>query len=245
VITFDLTVRRVAKTLSKIEAYRALANKSRLEILKLLYKKPRSIEEISNKMNLQPITVRHHLQSLMDAGFIESYEERVRTAGRPKVYYRIAKEPSLVSFPKRGYFTLSNLLINTLLFLFGANRANQILRRVGISMGKNAIKRLEYENDIKEWSLKAYEKFFIKGYLENEGTEPAIVEVSGNKIVYRLHNCLFFELALKMPEMICDVLHESFHEGVSDATGKKFKISRLTCMGKGDLYCEHICQIIK
>jgi len=33
------------------------------------------------------------------------------------------------------------------------------------------IKRLEYENDVKEWSLKAYEEFFIRGSLENEGTE--------------------------------------------------------------------------
>ena len=196
-------------------------------------------------MNLQPITVRHHLQSLMDAGFIETYEERVRTAGRPKVYYRIAKEPNLINFPKRGYLTLSNFLINTLLFLFGTNRSNQILKKVGMNMGKNTIRRLEYENDIKEWSLEAYEEFFIKGYLEDEGTEPSIVEVSENKIVYRLHNCLFFELALKMPEMICDVLHESFHEGVSEAMGKKLKISRRTCMGKGDLYCEHVCQVIK
>jgi len=233
------------KILSEVEAYQALASKSRLQILKLLYKKPLSIEEISNKIGLQPITVRHHLQSLMDAGFIESYEERTGTIGRPKVYYRIAKEPYCVNFPKRGYLTLSNFLINTLLFLFGSNRANQILRKVGMSMGKNTIRQIEYENNIKEWSLKAYEKFFIKGCLEDEGAEPAIVEVGENKIVYRLHNCLFFELALKMPEMICDVLHESFHEGVSDATGKKLKISRLTCMGKGDLYCEHVCQMIK
>jgi len=231
--------------LSEVEAYQALASKSRLEILKLLYEKPLSIEEISKKTDLQPITVRHHLQPLEDAGFIESCGEKAGTIGRPKVYYRIAKEPRLVGFPKRHYLALSNFLITTMRIALGLDRTKKMLRRVGQEMGENTIKKLEVENEIRNWSLENYVEIFISKYLKEEGAEPEIVEASEKKIVYRLHNCLFFELAVKMPEVMCDVLHESFHEGASNAMGIKARISRLTCMGKGDPYCEHVCEWIK
>ncbi len=224
------------------QAYRALSSKSRLGILKLLYRKPMSVEEISEKLSLQPITIRHHLQSLVEAGFIEAFEERAGSVGRPKIYYKMVKEPPLVSYPKRRYLMLSSFLISTLRFIVGESRAKKILRKTGLEMGENIAKRLESEHEIREWSLKAYEQFFVKDYLEEMGAEPEIVDVSEEKIVYRLHNCIFFEVAVKMPEIMCDVLHESFHEGLIRAMGKEMKINRLTCMAKGNPYCEHSCE---
>jgi len=226
------------------EAYRALSSKSRLDILKLLYRKPMSVEEIAENLRLQPITIRHHIQSLVEAGFIEAFEERAGSVGRPKIYYKIVKEPPLVSFPKRRYLMLSSFLINTLQFLLGANRSKKILMKAGFDMGENTARRLESEHEVREWSLKAYEQFFVRGYLEDVGAEPEIVEFSDKKILYRLHNCLFFELSVKMPEIMCDVLHESFHEGLVKAIGKEMKINRHTCMAKGDSYCEHSCEWI-
>jgi len=227
------------------EAYRALSSKSRLDILELLYRKPMSVEEIAEKLRLQPITIRHHLQSLVEAGFIEAFEGRAGTVGRPKIFYKIVKEPPLISFPKRRYLVLSSFLINTLQFLLGANRAKRILSKAGFDMGENTARRLESEHEIREWTPKAYEQFFVRGYLEEVGAEPEIVESSEKKIVYRLHNCLFFELSVKMPEIMCDVLHECFHEGLVKAMGKEMKINRHTCMAKGDSYCEHSCEWVR
>ncbi len=73
--------------MSEKKAYEALSSSSRLRILKLLHKKPLNVEEIAESVKLQPITVRHHLQLLVDAGFVESHEQRTGTVGRPKVYY--------------------------------------------------------------------------------------------------------------------------------------------------------------
>jgi len=227
------------------EAYKALSSKSRIDILKLLYRKSMSVEEIAEKLSLQPITIRHHLQSLVEAGFIEATEERAGSVGRPKIYYRIVKEPPLVSYPKRRYLMLSNYIINTLRFVVGESQAKKILRKAGLEMGEHTAKGLESEHEIREWSLKAYELFFVKDYLEEMGAEPEIVEASDNKIVYRLYNCLFFELSVKMPEIMCDVLHESFYEGLIKAMGKEVKINRLTCMSKSDPYCEHSCEWTK
>ena len=221
--------------------YRTLASPSRMQILRLLYRKPLSVEQLADKLSLQLITIRHHLQDLLESGIIEYYEERSGGAGRPRAYYRVIKTTTTTSFPKRQYQFLSEYLINSVLKVFGKTKGEAFLKNIGMKMGETAIRKLEAEHDIKNWSLKAYEDYFIRGYLEKEGAEPEVVETSGNKIVYRVHNCLFSELSTKMPNIICDVLHESFHEGISKAMNKDLKMSRITCMGHGDPYCEHVC----
>jgi predicted ArsR family transcriptional regulator len=228
--------------MTEVEAYRALSSKSRLEILKLLYRKPMSVEAIAEKLKLQPITIRHHLQSLVEAGFIDAIEERAGSVGRPKIYYKVVKEPPMIGYPKRRYLMLTNFVVNTMRFMLGEEQSKKVLRRAGLEMGENTAKRLESEHEIKNWNIKAYEDYFVKDYLEKMGAEPEILESTDKKIVYRLHNCLFFEMAVKMPEIMCDTLHESFHEGLTKSMGKKVAISRQTCMSKGDPYCQHSCE---
>jgi predicted ArsR family transcriptional regulator len=220
------------------EAYRALSSRSRQDILRLLYRNSLSVEQIAQKLGLQPITIRHHLQSLVESGFVETIEERAGSVGRPKIYYKLVKEPPLVSYPRRGYLMLNNFLVSTLRSSFGENQARKLLRKVGLDMGDNTAKRLGMEYEVRDWTPKAFEQFFVRDYLENMGTEPEIVEVSDKKIVYRLHNCLFFEMAVKTPEIICDVLHESFHEGLAKTMNKDIKITHQACMAKDKPYCE-------
>jgi predicted ArsR family transcriptional regulator len=227
------------------EAYRALSSTSRINILKLLYRKPMSVEEIAEKLTLQPITIRHHLQALVEAGFIETFEERAGSVGRPKMFYRMIKEPPLVSYPKRQYLTLNNFVISTLRFMLGENQSRKVLRKAGFEMGRSTVKKVESDHEISEWSLKKFERFFVNDHLEKMGAEPEIIEFSDRKIVYRLHNCLFFEMALKMPELMCNTLHDGFHEGLMSAMGHEMKMARKTCMAKGDLYCEHSCELVK
>lgn len=227
---------------SERKVYEALSSVSRLEILKLLYKKPLSVEEIAEGVKLQPITVRHHLQELEEAGFIESYEEKKGSVGRPKIFYRFAKEPVVVGYPRRRYLALSGFMIKALQTLVGEKRASSLLRSVGKDMGEDVVSEIESKHNVKNWSMETFKNVFIKQYLEESGAEPEIIKADNNSVTYRMHNCLFLELALKMPELMCDALHESFDKGVSDAMGGKLKIVRLTCQGHGDPYCEHKCE---
>lgn len=234
---------KAAKTrLIETEAYRALSSKSRLDIIKLLYRNALSVEQIAEKLGLQPITVRHHLQSLVESGFIQAIEERAGSVGRPKIIYRLVKEPPLISYPRRGYLMLNNFLVKTLRFTLGEDQTKKILRKAGLDMGENAAKRLESENEIREWTLKDFERFFVRDYLEKMGSEPEVIETNDKKIVYRLHNCLFFEMAVKTPEIMCDVLHESFHESLTKTMNKDIKINHLACMAKGAPYCQFSCE---
>jgi predicted ArsR family transcriptional regulator len=212
-----------------------------MQILKLLYRRPLSVEQLAEKLNLQPITIRHHLQDLLESGIIEYYEQRSGGAGRPRAFYRVVKATSPTSFPRRQYLFLSEYMINGIMQVFGKTKGEGFLKKIGTKMGEGVIKKLEAEHEVTLWSVKAYEDYFVSEYLEREGAEPEILGTSDNKIVYRLHNCLFSELSTKMPDVMCDVLHESFHEGISKAMRKDLQISRATCMGHGDPYCEHTC----
>ncbi len=222
------------------EVYRALASKSRADILKLLYKKPHNIEGLAEKLTLRPITVRHHIQFLMEAGLLESFEERSGTSGRPTNYYKIAKSLPIVGFPERHYLLFSSFLVDTILLNIGEQKTREIMAKAGYKMGKEVIKGLEQKHSIKKWSPKKFEEFFVKGYLEETGTEPEIIAESDKRVIYRLHNCIFFELALKKPNLICDVLHRQFHQGVCAGIGGNVRDSQKTCMGHGDDFCEHI-----
>jgi predicted ArsR family transcriptional regulator len=223
----------------EVKAHKALSSKSRMEILKLLYRKSMSVEEIADKLALQPITIRHHMQSLVESGFVDTVEERGRSVGRPKIYYKMLKEPPLVSYPKRQYLELTSFIINTLRTTTGEAQAKKLLRRAGFEMGVDTVKKLVSEHGINEWDSKAYEQYFIGGYLEKIGAEPEILEVSTRRISYCLHNCLFSEVSIKMPEIMCDTLHEGFHEGLIKTMGKDVRLERKTCMSKGDAFCEY------
>lgn len=224
------------------EVYRALASKSRAVILKLLYKKPHNIEELAEKLMLRPITVRHHIQSLTEAGLLEFYEERSGTSGRPTNYYKIAKSLPLVNFPERRYLLLSSFLVDTLQLNLGKEKAGEILTKAGREMGKEVVEQLEQKYNVEKWSAKKFAEIFVKRYLEETGTEPEIIAENDKHVIYRLHNCIFFELALKKPGLMCDVLHKQFHQGVCAAIGKNVKDAQRTCMGHGDNYCEHVIE---
>lgn len=223
-------------------AFEALSSKSRLNIMSLLRRKPLSVEEIAELVNLKPITVRHHLQSLKNAGFIESYEKHGGAVGRPKIFYRVTKEPPLVTYPKRRYLTLATLVMRALPLFIGSKRTGKLLEKIGKNMGEGVIEEISKKLETKVWSFEDFKELFVNGYLKEDGAEIEIVKADETSIVFRTHNCLFFELAVKMPEMMCDILHESFDKGVSDALGGKPKIKRLTCQGHGDPYCEHECK---
>jgi predicted ArsR family transcriptional regulator len=115
-------------------------------------------------------------------------------------------------------------------------------KKLGVESGEHIFKQIELENQLKTWSLKDIEQFYIAKYLEESGYEPEIMEIDSDKIVYRVHNCVVFELAEMWPNIICDVFHEGIHEGLANVTGGKMKIIRTKCMANAAPYCEFICE---
>jgi predicted ArsR family transcriptional regulator len=188
--------------------------------------------------------VRHHIQFLQKAGLLESYEERTGSAGRPKTYYRIAKGLPLITFPARRYFDLSKAVLDGLLANVGEKKTIEILTDVGLEMGRETAKYLATTNNIKEWTPKDFAEIFVEKYLREAGAEPEIIEKSDKRVIYKMHNCLFYELAQEIPDLMCDVLHHSFHHSLVKAMSANLKDTQTSCMGHGAICCEHTIEWI-
>ncbi len=223
------------------EIHHALSSEARVEILKLIYKKPRGIEEISGSLKLQPVTIRHHIQALLEAGLLEFHEERSGSAGRPKTFYTIAKELPLVVFPPRRYFELSKALVDSLRRKLGEKKTQEILADVGREMGRETIKTLQAQHNISRWTAKDFAEIVVK-YLEEAGAEPEIVELSDNKLTYRLHNCLFSEMSQEIPGLLCDIMHHEFQQSMLNSMHDEIVGVQTSCMGHGDINCEHVIE---
>jgi len=212
-----------------------------MDILTHLYRQDLDVEELAKRTNLQSITVRHHLRALRQAGFIEEVQSRQMRAGRPRSVFRIAPSRSVLSFPKRQYLSLADALVRSLQFFVGKRKAKQMLVWIGKKMGQEALRHLSDQFGIEKWTPESYSEYIVKKYFREMGAEPEVLSADAKKVVFRMHNCLFHELAQKNPELICDILHVSFHEGLFEAMGKSVNVSRPMCMGHGDPYCEQVC----
>ena len=228
---------------TKRKIHHALSSDPRAEALELLYKKPHDVNEIAKKLKLRPVTVRHHIQALLEAGLLETFEERTGSAGRPKVYYKIAKSPPTVTFPARRYQDLSKYFITYLLKKFGKKKTFEMMTELGQEMGRDTVKWLQAtHNIITEWTPDDFANVFVNRYLQEMGAEPELIEKTDNKVVFRTYNCLFYELSQKLPDLICDVIHHSFNESCYKNMGGNIRSLQTKCMGHGDECCEQVLE---
>lgn len=224
---------------SDVTVLKALSSGSRWDILRSLFIRPMSVSEIAEEVGLQPVTVRHHLQPLIQIGLVEAYEGPKGSVGRPEVYYRVTEKRVNVSFPKRDYMYLTEILISGLEASLGEEETRKIFTQIAEEAGQDIMKNLATEHNIEAWTPEVFRKVFIEGLLKNAGTEPEVVTMNEKEIVFRERNCLFLEVAMKHPETVCDGLDTGVHSGIIRGMGEGVKGERLQCRGHGDTYCEY------
>ncbi|MEM2907536.1 MAG: winged helix-turn-helix domain-containing protein [Candidatus Odinarchaeota archaeon] len=86
-----------------IEKFKALSCEARYNIYNLLRRRQMSIDEISNLINLKPITVRHHISELERSGLICKKLNRVSLVGRPSTVYGVNSDLLETSLITRNY----------------------------------------------------------------------------------------------------------------------------------------------
>ncbi len=100
------------------------------------------------------------------------------------------------------------------------------------------MKKLTLDHGVEEWTPANFADVFVMKHLDELGAEPEIVKVNEKEVVYRVNNCLFFELALKHTEMVCEVMDAGVETGLTETMNPNWKIERLKCAGHGDDTCE-------
>jgi len=227
------------------ELGKAMSSRSRLQILDLLSRRPMSIEELSREVSLKTITVRHHVNMLKRIGLVEEHGEERRKIGRPVLRYQSSQKPMSIQYPKRQYELLSGTLVRGLVQALGREEAADALRRIGREVGENLAREISGHKGVTHWDSEAFKKYVVEEHLSEVGAVPEIVEYDSKKIRFRMHNCVFFELAKEYPDLICENLDEGLMETLLKGTLGRGHADQTKCVVHNDAFCEYVIRFAK
>lgn len=192
---------------------------TRERILQTLLNNPWStINELAEAVDINAISVRHHLSSLQAEGLVTAKEER-HGVGRPRLVYYLT-ENGMEQFPKR-YLSLTSRLIKQLKESLPESTVEDIFKQMAVHMSENS----SYKPD---GSIEKKLDLLIK-YLSQEGYSVEY-EKQGNQYEIYVNSCPYLHLSQDHPE-VC-----SIDETLISAFLSK-PVNRISCVNDGDSQC--------
>lgn len=164
---------------------------TREKVLSTIKTHPKStIVEIAEQVDINAISVRHHLTNLQAEGLIIAEEER-HGVGRPRLVYSLT-EMGMENFPSR-YYHLVNSLMDEIKNALPANNINAIFNNMAEKLTS------EYEPLLKTMTIE--ERLdLLTTVLDNEGFDVEW-EKDGDEYRIREISCPFFKIGDNHPEV--------------------------------------------
>ena len=196
---------------------------TRDKILQKLLKYPRSsINELAQSVDINAISVRHHLTNLQAEGLVIAEEER-HGVGRPRLVYSLT-EIGVEQFPS-SYLRFTNILIDKLKETLSREELNSLFTMISDDIISN------YETDFVNLELE--DKLdLMKKVLSELGYS---IEWSKDNDQYLIHEmgCPYYHLGQNHPE-ICQMDITLFSKLLS------LPIKQVNCLLNGDSHCTFI-----
>ncbi|MDG6905636.1 MAG: hypothetical protein JRN20_07625 [Nitrososphaerota archaeon] len=217
--------------MSAIPVAKALSSALSWKILDLLIDKNLGEHEIAKSLGTSLKIAKEKLAVLEMSGLVVCKEPSPGSTPT----YMLTRNARSVGFPPRGYQTLTESIIAKLVDSMGQEGARMILRDIGIRIGEELGRSLLSMSSSTKWTPDEYASRFVNKFLSDSGLYPHVRSVGKHDLIYEQSNCLFQELADKMPGLICDTLDEAVHEGIDSILG--VRTERVQCKGHGDEKC--------
>ncbi|MRS05708.1 ArsR family transcriptional regulator [bacterium] len=196
---------------------------TRDRILQTLLTNPTAtITELAEAVDINTISVRHHLTNLQAEGLIQASEER-HGVGRPRLVYSLT-DTGLEKFPTR-YMTLTNRLLEQLKSTLTQEEINELFVRMAKSLASEHLERIkklpiEQKLDAIRKSL-GDEGFMIEW--QKIGDDYQIIEKA----------CPFYHVGQSHPE-VCVMDQTLISTMLSIPTDK------VQCVLSGDVHCTYL-----
>lgn len=199
------------------------AKNSRERVLHTLLIRERcTINELAEAVEINPISVRHHIAKLEAEGLVRSEEER-HGVGRPRRMYFLT-EKGREQFPTR-YIRLTLRLLEQLKETLPAPVVERLFAQVALEMAAGY--RSEAEGLSTEQRLE-----LVRQLLTNEGFNVE-VEKTDKAYLIRESNCPYFHVGQNHPE-VCSV------DQTLISTILEVPAQKIQCMLHGDAHCTYI-----
>ncbi len=198
---------------------------TRERVLKTLLKNHRcTINELAEAVNINPISVRHHISRLQAEGLVGSEEER-HGVGRPRQVYFLT-EAGLEQFPTR-YMRLTIRLLEQM----KEHLPSAMVANLFAQMAADLVR--EYAQTAKLQGLTTEQRLnLIKDLLKDEGFDIEWEKVGG-QILIREVSCPYLHVGQTHPE-VCWI-DQTLISSVLDLPTEKVK-----CVLDGDSYCTYV-----
>ena len=193
---------------------------TRERILQTLLMNPNSpISDLADAVDINTVSVRHHLTSLQADNLVQAQEER-HGVGRPRLVYSLTERGAEL-FPTR-YLRLVNQLLGQLKNSLPSKELERLLVQIALEItGDQATK---IKNFSIEKKLEFIQEFLAKeGFLiewEKQGSDYMINEIA----------CPFYHISQKHPE-VCTIDRTIFSTLLSTP------VDKIKCILSGDNHC--------
>lgn len=196
---------------------------TRHRVLKtLLLRQNCTVNELADAVDINPISVRHHLNKLEAEGLVSSFEER-HGVGRPRRLYHLT-ESGRELFPTR-YLRLTTRLLAQLKDQLPPSMINQLFAQMAKDMAA------EYEEALNGLSLE--ERLdLIKQLLGQEGFSVEW-EKQGEEYYVREINCPYLQVSQAHPE-VCAI------DQTLISTLLSLPAEKVRCVLNGDTHCTYV-----
>lgn len=196
---------------------------TRERVLQTLLTKERcTINELADAVEINPISVRHHISKLEAEGFVTSNEER-HGVGRPRRVYYLT-ESGREQFPTR-YVRLTLRLLEQLKDAMPVAMVDRLFTQMAIDMASG------YQEEIDGLSVEQ-RLDLIRDLLSSEGFTVEW-EQQGDYYHIREANCPYYHVGQDHPE-VCSV-DQTLISTLLDIPAQKIQ-----CMLHGDSHCTYV-----
>jgi len=202
-----------------------MGNSTRNRVLhSLLLNQKRTVNQLAESVDINPISVRHHVNKLEADGLILSEEER-HGVGRPRLVFSLTPK-GMEQFPQR-YLQLTLRLLEQL----KSNLPDKILGNIFKEVAEGIANDLTHDINLEDLDLKERLEL-LQEVLTSEGFMVNIQEEEGNFYIVEA-SCPYHHVGEDFPE-ICVVDQELIAHFVSSTP------IRVECILDGDKQCKYL-----
>jgi len=202
-----------------------MSNTTRNRVLRsLLLNQKRTVNELAESVDINPISVRHHVNKLEAEGLILSEEER-HGVGRPRLVFSLTPK-GMEQFPQR-YLQLTLKLLEQLKSKLPEKVLGNIFKEVAEGIADDLTRDISLEDlDLRERLELLQEVLTSEGFMVN------LQEDEGNFYIVEA-SCPYHHVGENFPE-ICMMDQELIAHFVSSTP------ERVECILDGDKQCKYL-----
>ena len=195
------------------------------KILQTLLRRPRvTINELAEAVDINPISVRHHLTNLQMEGLIQAEEVR-HGVGRPRLVYSLTQD-GMERFPTK-YLRLTTRLLTQMKETMPAPMVSQLFSQIAEELAS------EYSSQIQGLDMEERLEF-VKELLAQEGFT---VEWEKKGSEYQIHeiSCPYYQIGIAHPE-VCTVDQTLISKMLA------LPANKVQCILDGGSHCTYVVQ---